>query len=877
MTQQSLSITFGLHLDGQRVSQPGSRLGEAVVGPLGFLAILQTLLGLSQKSVSQAERITQYRDCLLAVDSSDRFYHDSLAVDALGTAATLLNWRDEWYLQGWSGRFSSACGRRLRDMAKVERRACQRVAPGPGESLALVRDEMEGVVLPIAQVTLLEPLKHYPLSWQWILERLPCHQLEYMPRGSGFLGELQKALLQARSGQIERRLNWKEDGSVRVVQGETRFTAAAWLTHRLEPGFAHLILAQSNAEQLDRQLGRAGRPLEGMRESSAYRPALQVLPLVMELLWQPLDFDVLIQFLTHPICPLPRFARLKAAEKVAEYPGVQGQRWQELLGVIDDHYGERAAEVRRAIDEWVDFERYSGLTGAPLDAVLEKVTGLKRFFQSHLGAKDDAVLAAYAAAHGQCRVCAQALSALQEQGEKTIRPRQLQKLVLQATSSGGENGRLVAELGAGLTADHPGAVFERVDQLVWWQLRMPVLPGSLPWSTAELKDLSREGVDIPSADLQLDRAAGDWLRPVMAAARELILVLPPSGEEIHPLWQMVCAVVDKPKVLQLEGLLEGGDPALTAREYRPLPDRRRWWQLPPGAPIPQRREESFSSLSLFLFNPYAWLLRYGAQIRPSRIIASGPKARLLGNLAHGLVGRYAAWDDSLVKGDEAFASWFETAFTELITQDGASLLMAGQGAELMRFRHLLQRSLLALRSGLRQIGCGRLQTERCLEGMFSGGRLVGFSDLEAERPGNGRLLVDLKWSGQKSHGERLGRNGHLQLALYAELLAQQTGNAPDVLYFIFDTARFLAQEAGIMPDADLFLSRNGEGTSELWQRFNETWRWRRQQLDHGAVEVVFDDIPATAESQPPPGCMDLEVLDPAYNEYRTLAGFGADQ
>ncbi len=57
------TLVFGWSLDGQRASRPTDSLGTSVVGPLGFLTILETQLGLLALHPSQAERIVQYRDC----------------------------------------------------------------------------------------------------------------------------------------------------------------------------------------------------------------------------------------------------------------------------------------------------------------------------------------------------------------------------------------------------------------------------------------------------------------------------------------------------------------------------------------------------------------------------------------------------------------------------------------------------------------------------------------------------------------------------------------------------------------------------------------------------------------------------------------------
>ena len=45
ITATAQRITFGLYLDGQRGAPPSDSVGEAVVGPLGLLGILETQLG----------------------------------------------------------------------------------------------------------------------------------------------------------------------------------------------------------------------------------------------------------------------------------------------------------------------------------------------------------------------------------------------------------------------------------------------------------------------------------------------------------------------------------------------------------------------------------------------------------------------------------------------------------------------------------------------------------------------------------------------------------------------------------------------------------------------------------------------------------------
>lgn len=197
-----LIVTFGLHLDGQRAVKPADRLGEIVVGPLGLLNILETHLGLLGDQPSRAERIVQYRECLAKMDDASRFYHASFATDPLGTAATLLEWRDLWHLHGWDGGFGNGAASRLADLAAVEDLVGKHLAPSLGERLVRVRQELDARTPPIRSVRLVDSPEALPKRWRDVLEKLPATAVTAEDAaGEGFLGKLQAALRQAAAGE----------------------------------------------------------------------------------------------------------------------------------------------------------------------------------------------------------------------------------------------------------------------------------------------------------------------------------------------------------------------------------------------------------------------------------------------------------------------------------------------------------------------------------------------------------------------------------------------------------------------------------------------------------------------------------------------------
>lgn len=866
-------VTFGLHLDGQRSTPPVNRLGEIVVGPMGLLTLLETHLGLLALRLSQAERVVRYRDALAKADSESRFYHASFETDALGTAEKLLEWRDLWYLHGWGGTFGADAGKRLADLAEVEAIARDTLPPSIGERLEQVVRKLDERQVPIERVKLADPLEVFPLRWQAVLNKLTTGSLNLVPSGEGFLGRIQNNLVAAAAGKPIEKLAWEEGSNVAVVQSESLFLAGAWLADRIGDNESTLLVSGAQGERLDAQLSGTGYPRQGLREASAFRPALQVLSLALEVIWKPLNFYALVQFLTHPVCPVPGYARRQLAAKVADAPGIGGARWERVLVDIDTHYGKNAGDVRAKIRQWIEHPRFAQEEGAPIAAVIERVKALVEFFRVRLGDADPARQLSFNAGFAQCRACAGSLEGLQAQGVTVIRPRQLQTLVKQATANGTDNPLRVAEVGASLVATHPGATIEVIPSVIWWQLAAPALPASYPWSLAELRALAGAGAALPTTGFLLTQAAREWLRPIFAARVSLTLVLPPAGEEIHPVWQMIEAVVQKPIVRALEEMLARGGDGTEAVTLVPLPKPKRWWQLPADIKVDMRHEESFSSLELLLFNPYHWLLKYPGKLRPSRIISAGNDFRMLGNLAHGLVENYYLRPDALTLSDAKFAAWFVPAFDRLVDEEGGTLKMEGRGADLERFRHRLMQAMQTLRAQLARAGAKAVAPEMNVNGHFPGGLLTGSADLVVDKGTTQKAIVDMKWSGVKKFPEKLKQNRHLQLAIYAELIRQKSGFWPAVAYYVLDRGRFFAPDDTAFPDAEVVPSVSGENTAQLWMRFIETWKWRKNQIESGAIEVGLESIEETDQSVPPPDAMAMEYLNEAYNDYRALAGW----
>jgi hypothetical protein len=136
----------------------------------------------------------------------------------------------------------------------------------------------------------------------------------------------------------------------------------------------------------------------------------------------------------------------------------------------------------------------------------------------------------------------------------------------------------------------------------------------------------------------LERQARGWLIPILAARDRLTLLLPHSGDEVHPVWLTISSLIKGPPIADVEAVLAGGATrGVKTVPHRPLPQRRRWWQIPAGAIHEWERSASFSSLKEFLNNPYQWALKYPARLKSSALLDLPDDFRLRGTLAHRVV------------------------------------------------------------------------------------------------------------------------------------------------------------------------------------------------------------------------------------------------
>lgn len=881
-----MEIVLGLGLDSRQGPSAQPLFNAATLGPAGLLGVLETHLGLAGPAVSQAQRVAVYLSCLQRAEGvppgvTQRFYSESLRVDPMGAAERLLAWRDEWRMGGWKGQGVAPTLERLRDLSLVESEAVHELPPGEPERLEAVCHALKaGALVPITRIVLVDDLTLWPWLWQVTLSLLPGVQPQSSAgQGQGAIGDSAPQLAQVQS-QARLLSSGKApaaplppitDHSLLVVKARSLATAQHWLSERLLQAPAdRLILAEDGGDALDDIIEARGGSRCGFSASSPWRPALQCLPLALALCWAPLDIHALVEFLAHPMGPIPRRIRKQLLRAVDRQPGVGGQAWQEvksrLIGTDDE------AQLS-SIEEWLEAPRWLREDGAPIAALIERTQRMSLALQQRLAlaAQQDGGVSVLSAAVQQCDAVSQALMELQSRGTVQVSPRMLEQIIECATPSGVTDPAAVAQVGTVRSASSVEACVEPADEVIWWMPTAPALVQSLPWSMAEQKELRAMGVHLRNPERELQALFARWLRPLLAARQRFVLVLPVGEAEAHPITQILEQLVEgfSQQVLDLDA------PHALADQMQPvthqaLPAVPEHLNVATGMQL-DTQKQSFTSLDELFHAPATYALKRHAKLQATDLPQVDADRRLLGTLAHRLLEKLFLHPDALQWSPEQLEVWLRPAMEDLISQEGAVLLMQGGGVNLARFRARCMQGLKSLLRVLQDAGITRVETEVPVAGLLWGVQLKGSVDLLLHLADGGTVALDTKWHGDKRYANALQDGDFLQLAIYSALLHAQSGQQPRALgYFVFDSATIYISEPDLLPGAVVKSAGQGQGSAALLAQAQATWAWRLDQFAAGQIDVP-PEKPDSAW-QGPPGTFEVKGPKPWDQEYLVALG-----
>lgn len=915
-----MHITFGLSLDGRESGESRQTLGNLTCGPMRFIQVLETRLGLKRRGASASQRVAELLGILqTAGGQGETFYSRSLQKDAFAVAETLLGWRDSLIEAGWDGQANATDMPRLRDLAVIEAKVPGAVAPGLPDRLALILKTLEARNAQIESLTVVEAPGVMPTLWRRICDKLKARYedgskslVQDGPDENTDLGRFRAALVSGNAKQGS--ITPQGDGSILLIKAFSEIplagAVAQIMTQARRDGLRQILVSGDHALPLEQALRAVDEPALGLQPRSRARPIPQMLALALRLHWDPLDPRSLLEFLTHPVCPVPGRLRRLLAAAVVESPGVGGQKWIEALQkakvatvqLNPDNLKAQQLELERideCVADWLQFPRFDPQSGAPgktLAACCARVAGWagSRAAMPDIGEEKS----------GQFKTLASLASEMAGllQSQADVRRTQLERLLQQVSSVGWPGAGAVAELGHADQVADPAAILAPADVVIWWGVSEPRTVSALPWSAHEIKQWQAHGVQFVPPETAMARDRASWLRPVLAARKRLVLVTPRmrGGEPVptHPLQTRLVSFLAKGAALpeiSLDQALAGQGSAkpfhFEPLAHRPLPPLRRWWKLSSGTQLGNRELESYTSAEKFIYSPYAWVLRYKAGLKagPASELRLLDDRRQNGILIHRLVNLLLAAPPKdiswLTASREELSGWIGRRWKTLLEQEGANLLLPGKRADAAALRQTAELALWQLLQQLRSAKVTEAQSELELPpAAFAGGQIAGTLDLSVKKADGMVAVVDMKYGGASVREKELKEGRPLQLAVYGHFWSAVHGGAwPAAAFYILTQKSLIAWDRSFFPEATIIAPPAGShGLQGCWDDFVRVWQWRREQLDQGWIELTVQGTEEMTEAEGMPSsnspCPNWVAADDQdqYNDFDALTGWGAD-
>jgi hypothetical protein len=801
-------------------------------GPEALLRWLETQLGLPTADFHAASRISEFAAALDA--AAEPLFAGSLKADRWATAAELLSRRDELLLSGWDGADSPALPALVRALAQaMAGRKFQ--FPGVTERLQAVLEALEaGQILPPHRCLLSDAQAAWPPVWQKVLARMNLVPAPVptaaAPQGSA-LHQAQTFLLGGAGAGIG------PDNTFRQVQTRSETAAveflAAVLAQSSEKLSSTVICCEEDglALRLDACLHRIGLPPTGASAWSPAHPVLQVLPLSLALGWEPVNPQVVLDFLTLPVLPIPRHAAFKLAKALTHEPGLGSSAWAAAMAALCGPESDPEGNLRERLDEWFQCQR-TPRDGAMAARLIHQRCGLVARWASGRAAllEQEAeaplgLIAALRAAAGQAAL----LGELAEcQGASLSEP-QLARLLEEALARGAETNPFIEAEGGPIRVRSLSEIDEPCDRLIWLGTGTGDTAGCR-WSSGQLRELRAAGVVLDDGSKALSSLRSAEARGYCQVRESFLAVVLPQDSEKrwHPLWLAVRGLLPKPEAEHppvLEDLVMTGGANMLApfgfdcRDVAVAPPQpaRPLWNIPQGL-LTARETVSASDLQDRLACPLKWTLHYAAQLKPGAVAQLPDDQQLKGTFCHGIFERVFGGGGDLPALDVAVAQAL-AAFDERLPLDAAPLAQPGKRLERQRLRSQLENATRLLVSTLSGGGYRIVGLEVALAGQAFGKPLNGWIDCVAERHNGEEAIIDFKYGGRSKYHALIEEGRAVQLATYAYGRSTTGGAFPAVAYLVLSDGLLFTPSGSAVHGTGQHAILNAPTIHTVWQQF----------------------------------------------------------
>lgn len=916
-----MNIYFGLDFD-QIVHPELQNSGTWYCGTKKLLHFLETHLGLlGHPTNNEFLRIEQFRQAIQKhlhhshqeASTVRPFYARSFEADPLATATNLLERRDELILEGWDFIVNNDTPNRLKTISELEFLAQSTehttgigLTMGNADRWRTIENELEKRKVPIHQFFLHEPLELLPHFLQRIislikLQHIKVSQLNISPPISNktktdldFFGNCLVASARSKEAQA--------DGSIIILRAKRAHSLATFVAKlcKKNPTYRPLCLIPEKNRALDNAIFQEGLPSLGILSDSLARPSLQILKLVPTFLWHPIDPYKLMEFVSLSVKPLEDELANRIAQKLADTPGIGGDRWRVMIAQYFDEMREKIKtdknidlqEVEEQYRFWFQRRRYDISQTVPREEAAEIFDFVAKWAKKVYDTdKSPQKPTSILVLREQAIRIVELIETLPPQ-EKSLSFLQLERIVRTIYEPSPVTFR-VREVGNISYIHQSSAMAAPTNELLWWNFIDNEPPYFFSkWYQNEIQYLKNSQVYLETPTQKNKRLLWQRIRPIIYTQKQVIFCLPDTidGSEArpHPLlgnlnacFQNINAITFDVDTFENAIYLEriGFElPTKILLENKALAEPQPFLHIQNEEVSQPRESESYSSLSDLLYYPYKWVFKYKLKLNKSSILSIVKDHTLQGNLAHRVF-------EHLFKNHPNILEWTAQEITKEVDElsnyymqrEGAVLLMYGREPDRAAFISKIKLAACTLIDMIRNNGWRVKAVEQRLDKPFLNIEIKGITDLVLENDAGELAVVDLKWRGASRRFQLIRSNEDLQLVLYSKLLMENEAWA-HTAFFIMEQGKMIARNnkafreaTAVSPDA------NHEAIhQEIWDRMTATYQWRVSQLAEGRVEVRTEqtnrDIEATFNADEIMELLEMKSTNAPFDDFRTLIG-----
>lgn len=866
-------------------------MDTVVVNTVGLLSLVEFQLGLQYDDVPTHDRIAKYYSAMREYidETPDSIFAKSFKLSGLGTAKAVLSWRDSLSMAQWDFK-GEEISARLKAIIDIEKYFSK-------YELIDISSRV------ITAVSLLS--KNKGLCCGWKLEMpvgiydvsqpivrilvdaiLDAGASEIILDDDGIscdnLGIVRRI---ASNSEIEKQKLNHNDDSFQIWKFPDEHCACRYLAAKGD-NLADVWISPSNKE-MDNWLGLMGKPLSGSVMGKCAPQLTQLFVLGLGLFGNPLNINLLVEWLNLPIQPLERNFRIRLSSTIAKEGGFRNESCHQLVEkyidgayvYLDSKQKQLPIEEQDAIRKKNRKTRIKKVSlflpsfkpendEIEIARIKDFTANLSSWTQQRIQMMDDDPDNLYFSE--QLGKVAEMCDAL----EMLLDTYPFDRIGLSLIDSWVSNiyreqnfTHAVPQADGRIIVDSPAKIISKVDWTIWLGLETDqpeCLDCAFLYPSEREKLTCGDHIHLWETENEIKYHQLNQIIPVMRTKKQLILVVCEriGGEqtEKHPLMIRLEQSIDNLDIVTLRPFFEDSE-LIEIKEYE-------------GDTVPSELHFDFATslkwpghisptdISTLVEHPFDYLMEHLLKITYDEKAQIDDIKRTEGNVAHAVIEKLFSPDEDGCDGTydtiaHRIDNMYEQVFNDMVEAHGAVLQLSENRIEAKYLYKKLRKNLDILlqiihENNLCVTGCEKFLEDRLNLGLppeyDSDGNakdrdMRGFIDMTLKDEFGNPIVFDFKWTSSKSYyQDLLSENRSIQLELYRYML----GNAEEkevrkVAYFLMPRARLYSKEDFIGQHCTKIEPSNYDNIVE---QLRNAAIFRKHQIDSGVVETngLFSEL-----------------------------------